>query len=140
MKAFNIIVIPPSTARPKKNRQLAKVYDPLSLASPPTLQGKLIYRDVCDSKISLDAPLAKELLRRWTKYEQFLPPQISMPRRLVPHQERIISVALHAFGDASINGVGAAVYLVARQNHATTQGLVAAKSRLAKRGLTVSRL
>lgn len=30
---------------------IAKVYDPLGLASPITFQGKLIFRDVCDSKI-----------------------------------------------------------------------------------------
>jgi hypothetical protein len=49
-------------------------------------------------------------------------------------------VELHAFGDASIHGVGAAVYSVVRQEDGTTQTLVAAKSRLAKKGLTVPRL
>ena len=29
-------------------RKLAKVYDPLGLVSPVTLEGKLIFRDVCD--------------------------------------------------------------------------------------------
>ena len=30
---------------------LAKVYNPLGIASPLTLTGKQIYRDVCDSKV-----------------------------------------------------------------------------------------
>ena len=47
---------------------------------------------------------------------------------------------LHAFGDASTQGVGAAVYAVVRQQSGTTQRLVAAKGRLAKQGLTVPRL
>ena len=33
-------------------RKLAKIYDPLGLAAPITLQGKLIYRDICDTKIA----------------------------------------------------------------------------------------
>ena len=36
---------------------LEKVYNPLDLASPTTLQGKQIYRDVCDVKASWDAPI-----------------------------------------------------------------------------------
>ena len=31
--------------------RLAKTYDPLGLASPITLQGKLIYREICDTKL-----------------------------------------------------------------------------------------
>ena len=49
-------------------------------------------------------------------------------------------VELHAFGDASTRGVGAAVYAVVRQHSGTTQQLVAAKGRLAKQGLTIPRL
>ena len=49
-------------------------------------------------------------------------------------------MTLHAFGDASIKGVSAAVYSVVNQPSGTTQTLVAAKSRLAKRNLTIPRL
>ena len=31
--------------------RLAKIYDPMRLASPLLLQGKQIYREVCDSKV-----------------------------------------------------------------------------------------
>ena len=47
---------------------------------------------------------------------------------------------LHSFGDASEQGVGAAVYAVVRQPSGNTQRLVVAKSRLAKQGLTIPRL
>ena len=47
---------------------------------------------------------------------------------------------LHAFGDASGRGVAAAVYAVVRQDSGTTQGLLAAKARLAKEQLTIPRL
>ena len=46
---------------------------------------------------------------------------------------------LHAFGDASGYGVGAAVYTVVKQETHVSQGLVCAKGRLAKQGLTIPR-
>ena len=52
----------------------------------------------------------------------------------------MLSLELHAFGDASTQGVGASVYAVIQQSSGTTQRLVAARGRLAKQGLTVPRL
>lgn len=52
----------------------------------------------------------------------------------------IQSIDLHAFGDTSGKGVSAAVYAVVEQSSGTNQGLMAAKSRLAKKGLTIPRL
>ena len=42
---------------------LARIYDPLGLASPTTLTGKLVYRSACDSKIPWDADLPEPLRR-----------------------------------------------------------------------------
>jgi hypothetical protein len=119
---------------------LAKIYDPLGLVSPVTLQGKLIFRDVCDSKVSWDADLPQKLQRRWNKFVDSLPRSLSTTRPVVPHQEPVQSVELHAFGDASMDGVGAVVYSVVRQQSGITTTLVASKSRLAKKSLTVPRL
>ncbi|XP_068703886.1 uncharacterized protein [Montipora foliosa] len=47
---------------------------------------------------------------------------------------------LHAFGDASGRGVCAAVYAVVTPASGASQGLITAKARLAKQGLTISRL
>ena len=120
--------------------KLAKIYDPLGLVSPLTLEGKLIYRDVCDMKTPWDANLNENHLQRWRKWERSLPAEEQVPRSIVSHQENVESIELHAFGDASTQGVGAAVYAVVRQHSGTTQRLVTAKSRLAKQGLTVPRL
>ena len=117
--------------------KLAKVYDPLGLVSPVTLEGKQIYRDVCDAKTSWDVNLDGKLLERWVKWERSLPLEQTVPRSIVNHQEEVTEIELHTFGDASIQGVGAAVYAVVRQPSGTTQQLVTAKSRLAKRSLTV---
>ena len=63
-----------------------------------------------------------------------------MPRSLAVAGEEIREITLHAFGDASGQGLAAAVYAVVQQHSEVTQGLVAAKARLAKEGLTIPRL
>ena len=65
---------------------------------------------------------------------------MTTPRPIASYQEPIKEFHLHAFGDASGKGVSTAVYGVSRQDSGDTQMLIAAKSRLAKRGLTIPRL
>lgn len=120
--------------------KLAKIYDPLGFVSPLTLRGKLIYRAVCDTKNAWDAPIPDALAKLWEKWDSELPVRVETPRSLVVHQEPIESIKLHSFGDASGNGVAACVYAVVDQASGTNQGLVAARSRLPKRELTIPRL
>ena len=87
-----------------------------------------------------DADLPQELLKRWQRWEMKLPVKTEVPRALVPAREPIQAIALHAFGDASAQGVAAADYAVVEQTSGVNQGLVAAKARLAKQGLTIPRL
>ena len=65
-----------------------------------------------------------------------MPENLVVTRTFSPYPEPINAVELHAFGDASKHGVAAAVYAVVSQDSGTTQGLVAAKVRLAKQRLT----
>ena len=120
--------------------KLAKVYDPLGLVSPIILEGKVIFRDVCKTKVPWDADIREPLSRRWSDWGKSLPREETVPRPIVNYREPVLNVELHAFGDASTKGVGAVVYSVVRQGSGTTQQLVAAKSRLAKEGLTIPRL
>ena len=120
--------------------KLARTYDPLGLIAPVTLEGKQIYRDICESQRSWDAPLDESLQKRWQKWEEETPSEYTVPRSITSHQEEIKSVELHAFSDASMTGVGAAVYSVVHQPSGSCQQLVAAKSRLAKKSLTIPRL
>jgi hypothetical protein len=80
-----------------------------------------------------------ETLTKWGKewYEQF-PERYTVPRTLVPNQQPILSLSLHAFGDASKDGV--AVSAVIEQENGETQGLVCSKSRIEKRNLAIPRL
>jgi hypothetical protein len=117
-----------------------RVYDPLGLVAPQTLQGKLVYPDACLQKCTWVADLPKELVIRWNKWERNLPQQVNTPRTLVNAGEPIQNIALHGFGDASGKGVAAVIYAVVEQDSGVTQGLVAARARLAKQGLTIPRL
>ena len=63
-----------------------------------------------------------------------------MPRSLPAYKQPIQYIQLHGFGDASDDGVGATAFAVASQESGVTQRLVAAKARLAKKGLTIPRL
>ena len=120
--------------------KIAKIYDPLGLASPITLEGKFLYREVCEARIPWDQELPLELEIRWQGLGKSLTDKVEVGRSIAQHQEEITSINLHAFGDASSQGVSAAVYAVTYQPTGASQGLVTAKSRLAKKGLTIPRL
>ena len=119
---------------------LAQIYDPLGIVSPITLEGKLIYREACNQKIAWDTPLPEKIATMWKTWEGDLPEFVSTQRSLASYQEPIEKVKIHAFGDASGKGISAAVYTVVTQESGTTQGLITAKSRIAKQGLTIPRL
>ncbi len=121
-------------------QNIASVYDPLGIVSPTTLAGKLIYRDACDLKVPWDAVLPESLQRRWTTWMKNLPSRIEIPRSITCAVEPIESIELHAFGDSSSYGTLPAVYIVVCQNSGVSQGLLTAKSRVAKKGLTIPRL
>ena len=121
-------------------QKLAKIYDPLGLISPQTLQGKLVYREICKNKIGWDAEIDDEVKKKLERWERDLPKKVAAKRSLVKFRESIESIELHGFGDASGDGVSSAVYAIVRQPSGVSQGLVAAKSRLSKQGLTIPRL
>ena len=121
-------------------KKVARVYDPLGIASPVTLCGKILYRDTCDEKRGWDAKLSDEVTKRWKRWEDDLSKQVTVPRSIPKHQGEIEDIALHAFGDASGKDVAAVVYAVVKQCSGSSKGLVAANARLAKKGLTIPRL
>ncbi len=137
------VVVPSGEATTTKHgilSKLAQIYDPLGLLSPRTLQGKIVYCEVCNKKMAWDAQISAEQRNQWLKWEKQLPTHVAVPRSIPTFQEDIVSIVLHAFGDASGKGVAAVVYAVVNQPFGATQGLVSAKARLAKQGLTIPRL
>jgi hypothetical protein len=137
------ISFPQKTAATTKReilRFLASIYDPLGLTSPVSLVGKFIYREVCDQKLPWDKEIPQQLSTRWQKFQQNLPEKLDFPRSLTSLEEPIEAVDLHTFGDTSKDGTSATVYAVVHQKSGISQGLIAAKSRLAKKELTIPRL
>ena len=119
---------------------LASVYDPLGIVSPILLTGKILYRDICDEGLSWDEDITGQLKQRWQKFIKSLPERLEVPRSVTQAKESINGLHLHAFGDASGNGVSAAVYVVVEQDSGINQGLLVSKSKLAKKGLSIARL
>lgn len=137
------VSFPEEIVEPTKREVLGKlprIYDPLGLVSPMSLQGKMIFREACETKISWDTVLPDKLSKLWASWESNLPASVSTKRSLVAYEEPIDALELHSFGDTSRRGVAAVVYAVVKQASRITQGLVVAKSQLAKQGLTIPRL
>lgn len=121
-------------------RTIAKVYDPLGLVSPILLKAKLIFRDICERKISWDETLPDDLQRRWKNWTKNLPKEFKITRSIPLRQSDITAVELHGFADASEQGCSAVVYALVRQGSYVNQQILVAKSRLSKRDLTIPRL
>ena len=66
--------------------------------------------------------------------------QIEVPRSIPMYNEKIGSLTLQVFADASSKGVCAVVYAVVDQLKGKSQGLLISKSRLSKKNLTIARL
>ena len=118
-------------------RNLASLYDPLGFASPATLLGKMVYRECCDQNLTWDKELPDNIVHMWRNFEKNLPTMIEVPRSLCPFQEPIREVDLHVFGDTSGKGTSAVVYAVVHQDSGSSQGLLAAKARLAKKNMSI---
>ena len=118
---------------------LAKIYEPLGLISPMLLEGKIIYREICEAKVWWDGSIPDELAKRWLKWERALQSFLSFPQSIPSYREPIQEIQIHSFGDASKRGLCAAVYTVVKQESCSMQCLVAAKSRLSKSKLTIPR-
>ena len=100
----------------------------------------MVFREACDRHLLWDALLPKELKAQWEKFKGNWPGELKFPRSLTIAQEPVQALDLHAFCDSSRKGTAAVVYAVVYQESGMHQGLLAAKARLAKKGLTMPRL
>ena len=83
---FLSVIVPTEKADKTKRGILAKIariYDPLGVASPLTLCGKLLYRDACNLRIGWDEQLPSDLAAKWAKWESKSPERIKFMRAMV---------------------------------------------------------
>ena len=75
----------------KKNHQLTKrnilselasVYDPTGLISPAHLIGKILYREICESKIPWDESVTQKIKLKWEKWKLHIVNKVEIPRSL----------------------------------------------------------
>ena len=121
-------------------RAMAKVYDPLGLASPIMLDAKHFYCRICKTDASWDALLDKEMEMIWDQRLKNLLDSLIVPRSLTSAWIPVTEIELHGFGDASKKGCSAALYAVVKQGEQQEQSLLVSKSRIAKEDLIVPRL
>eukprot|EP00794_Sanderia_malayensis_P013528 gene13528-biopygen10795 len=137
------VIFPASESEATKRivlRTMAKIYDPMGIVSPALLTAKVIFRDICERKLAWDVELPPDIKKRWEKWIKSLPSETSFPRCILPRKEPVTAIILHGFADASSAGCCASIYAVTHQEQNVNQGLLVAKSRLAKRDLSIPRL
>ena len=79
---------------------LGSTYDPLDILSRTTVEGKRIYRELCDEKIGWDAKISDPLRKQWTKWAKRLK-SVTLPRSIMRNVTKAETVHLHIFADAS---------------------------------------
>uniref|UniRef100_A0A914KWV4 Integrase catalytic domain-containing protein n=2 Tax=Meloidogyne incognita group TaxID=654580 RepID=A0A914KWV4_MELIC len=109
--------------------QIAKPYDPLGLISPVILKGKRLRQQVeKDKNLNWDKPVDQKSEEDWKKLIKTWNGQsISISRKCWNSGEDRSKIELHGFADASIYGIGIAIYLRRVGNKIETT-LVFAKS------------
>ena len=120
-------------------QHLAVIYDRLGLVSPVLLRVKILYRDICDQKLSWDQEIPESTHRRWVSWKRRLPEKIEVPRSLPSLSLPIQTIQLHAFADASKDGTAVALYAVVSQGKIVERGLLLSKSRLSRKQLSIPR-
>ena len=68
------------------------MYDPLGIASPSMLVGKLLYREVCESHLPWDEKVSDRIGQEWLKFVRNLPDKVEVPRSLPRFKEPIEGV------------------------------------------------
>ena len=94
---------------------IARVFDPLGFVLPFTMSARFLFQDVWRLGIGWDDKLPaclESYFRKWLEGLHCLE-KVVIPRRYfdVSWTECVGSIELHAFGDASLKGYGAMVYL-----------------------------
>ena len=93
---------------------LSSFYDPLGLASPFFLKGRLILQELCQEGLHWDKQVSEEYVKKWGAWRRKLYDleKISLGRCIKPGNfPKIIDISLHNFSDASEIGYGQCSYL-----------------------------
>ena len=118
--------------------RLGRIYDPLGVISPTTVEVKRIYRDICEGERSWNADVSPRITQQWNNWTKQLR-DVEVPRNLVS-SGKTKGIDLHLFSDASTMACCTAAIAVVEDGSGKSKGLLASKSRLSKRNTSVPRL
>uniref|UniRef100_A0A7I4Z4F9 Reverse transcriptase domain-containing protein n=1 Tax=Haemonchus contortus TaxID=6289 RepID=A0A7I4Z4F9_HAECO len=122
--------------------EVHKIYDPLGLALPLSLNAKLLMREVVLMKSPWNSILPQHYVDKWNEIDTKINDTIiSLPRNIGKGNEKMGKSSLWVFADASQLAIVCCAYVTHLPNH-HTDGLLCAKARLApfKRKLSIPRL
>ena len=124
-----------AATRREMSSQLASQFDPLGMASPYLLWGKLILQKVATSGVDWDETLSVDIQDSWKKWLGTLSliNDFSIPRNCLPDLEFDFAVAkfqLHGFCDASDSTFSCVIYLRCLVNDKPSVSFVLGKSRV----------
>ena len=123
---------------------IAKVFDVMGWVSPAIIKVKILLQRLWEARIGWDESLPSHLLDTWMRWRSELPllSEIHIDRYYFSGSERLISLQLHGFSDASEDAYAAIVYLRSIDNCGCINlSIVIAKSRVAPiKKLTIPRL
>ena len=113
-------------------RVIAAMYDPLGLAAPFVLQGRIILQETCRRNFGWDQKLPetlKEEIKRWLDGLNKL--EAASSRNILTSTTSIRDSELHLFSDASENGYGVVAYTRIKHDHGYRCSFVYGKARVA---------
>jgi len=124
---------------------ISSIYDPLGLAAPFLLKGKMLLQSLCGKQLGWDDELDSDFSRQWNAWRTTLPllEKIRVDRCYIPKGfGSIKSATLHNFSDASQSAYGVGCYLrLVDDNNKIHSSLIFGKSRVApNKPITVPRL
>jgi len=120
---------------------ISRFYDPVGLASPVSITGKLIFQETWCRGVGWDEILPDKLGRRWQTWAAALPglENMHIPRWVGSTDKEPGNI--HVFCDASEKAYGAALYIRSANPKGYSVRLVCSKSRLAPlKRMTLPRL
>ena len=111
----------------------SKFYDPLGYVSPVTIQFKILFQELCVSKVGWDEPLSGELLRKWNALvSNFQGAVLTIPRCYSWSAEHDIQKCdLFGFCDASSRAYAAVVYIRVSTSTGRSMEFIVSKTRVA---------
>jgi hypothetical protein len=113
---------------------VGRFYVPLGFIAPVTIRFKILFQELCKSKVDWDQPLSGKLLDKWSSLIADLQrgQLMSIPRCYFDDiGSEITSYCLCSFCDASVNAYAAVVYLVIHTESGNLVKFVASKTRVA---------